>query len=146
MLAKSAIEISPQHTFKKCVDVLAPEVRGGPFCWSATGCEDHSALAQEHRAWVHIGASPHDVDQEKHAAALTDSLKQIADLEAEHGSADPATWRWGPGTACVNAFAAYKAKYKYWDLKAKVSALQQLSEAASGSARDRSRSPRTSTQ
>ena len=135
------------HGVRNCVDVLVPEVRGGPWCRSdAARPEDQDALAQEHRAWVHLGASSRLPNQEDHAAALTDSLKRIAHLEAKHGGADPASWRWGEDTPCADVFAADDAKREHEGLKAKVSALQQLSNAASGSgaARERSRSPRLS--
>ena len=66
-LARFAAEIESQHKLGQCVDVLSPEVRGGHFCWSGAGCDDHSALVQEFRAWVHLGASPHDMfGQEQH--------------------------------------------------------------------------------
>ena len=94
---------------------------------------------------MHLGATPRDVNQDR-ADTLIYSLKRIAHLEAEHGGADPASWRWGEGTPCADVFAADEAKREYEGLKAKVAALQQLSDAASGSGatRERSRSPRHS--
>ena len=146
-LAAAAGEIE-QRGVRNCVDVLVPEVRGGPWCWRGCGAtcpEDQDALAQEHRAWVHLGATPRDVNQDR-ADTLTYSLKRSAHLEAKHGGADPASWRWGEGTPCADVFAADEAKREYEGLKAKVAALQQLSDAASGSGatRERSRSPRHS--
>ena len=141
----AAAGVIEQRGVRNCVDVLVPEVRGGPWCWGdAARPEDQDALAQEHRAWVHLGATPRDINQEDHTATLTDSLKRIAHLEAKHGGADPASWRWGEGTPCADVFAADDAKREHEGLKAKVSALQQLSNAASGSGatRERSRSPR----
>ena len=95
-LAAAAREIE-RHKVRNCVDVLAPEVRGGPWCWSDARPEDEEVLAQEHRAWVHIGATPRDVNQDR-ADKLAYSLKRLADLEAKHGGTDPASWRWGEGT------------------------------------------------
>ena len=137
-LAAAACEIE-QRGVRNCVDVLVPEVRGGPWCWHGCGAtcpEDQDALAQEHRAWVHLGATPRDVNQDR-ADTLTYSLKRIAHLEAKHGGAD---------TPCADVCAADEAKREYEGLKAKVAALQQLSDAASGSGatRERSRSPRHS--
>jgi len=141
-LAAAAREIE-RHKVRNCVDVLAPEVRGGPWCWSDARPEDEEVLAQEHRAWEHIGATPRDVNQDR-ADKLAYSLKRLADLEAKHGGTDPASWRWGEGTPCADVFAADDAKREYEGLKAKAAALQRLSDAASGSgaARERSRSPR----
>ena len=141
-LAAAAREIE-RHKVRNCVDVLAPEVRGGPWCWSDARPEDEEVLAQEHRAWEHIGATPRDVTQDR-ADKLAYSLKRLADLEAKHGGTDPASWRWGEGTPCADVFAADDAKREYEGLKARAAALQRLSDAASGSgaARERSRSPR----
>ena len=144
-LAAAACEIE-QRGVRDCVDVLVPEVRGGPWCWrgcGSTGQEDLDALVQEHRAWVHLGASPRDANQDS-ADTLTYTLKCIAELEEKHGGADPASWRWGDGTPCADVFAADDAKRKHESLKAKAAALQQVPDGAdgSGATRERSRSPR----
>ena len=116
-LAAAAGEIE-QRGVRNCVDVLVPEVRGGPWCWR--GCD---ARAQKTK-------TPRDVNQDR-ADTLTYSLKRIAHLEVKH---------------CADVFAADAAKREYEGLTAKVAALQQLSDAASGSGatRERSRSPRRS--
>ena len=140
-LAAAAGEIE-QRGVRNCVDVLVPEVRGGPWCWRGCGAtcpEDQDALAQEHKAWVHLGATPRDVNQDR-ADTLIYSLKRIA--HSKRSMAAP-TLRAGAG---ADVFAADEAKREYEGLNAKVAALQQLSDAASGSGatRERSRSPRHS--
>ena len=57
---------------------------------------------------MHLGATPRDVNQDR-ADTLIYSLKRIAHLEAKHGGADPASWRWGEGTPCADVFAADEA-------------------------------------
>ena len=76
------------------------------------------------RAWVYIGAKPHDIEEQKHTAALEETMKQIAELETLHGSSDPMKWLWGSGTPCADVFEADDAKCKYERLQLKVSALE----------------------
>ncbi len=135
-LAKLTGEIG-QQAVRDCVDALAPEVRGGTWCWRGGHADNYEALMQEHRAWAHLGATPRDLSHD-----LADTLKSITDLEEKHDGADPASWRWGDGTPCADVFAADEAKRKHVDLKAKAAALQQLCSGASsgGATRDRSRS------
>jgi len=44
------------------IDVVAPEVRGGHWHWGEAGAPEDDSVAQEHRAWEHIGATPRDVN------------------------------------------------------------------------------------
>ena len=136
-----------QRPVHDCVDVLAPEVRGGAWCWRGGSADNYEALMQEHRAWAHLGATPRDISGD-----LADARKALADLEEKHGGSDPTKWPWGEGTPCVDVFAADEAKRAHEDLTAKAAALQQLCGGAAGSAagsgaagsggRERSRSPR----
>ena len=128
-LARFAVELEPNHKMKDFVGVLPSEIRGGQFCWSEEGCEDCTMLAQEFRAWVYIGAKPHDIEDQKHTAALEETMKQIAELETLHGSSDPMKWLWGSGTPCADVFEADDAKCKYERLQLKVSALEKLRSA-----------------
>ena len=138
---------------RDCVDVLVSEVRGGPWCWTTDGstCLNEEELDQEHRAWVHLGAAPRDVRLEHMLKMLEHMLKRIVDIEEKHGGADPAKWRWGTGTPCVDVFAADDAKRAYEDLKAKYeyiktkagschSAVASDDPPPRGASRDRSRS------
>ena len=139
-LAKMTGEIG-QRPVRDCVDALSAEVRGGTWCWRGGHADTYEALMQEHRAWAHLGATPRDLSHD-----LADALRSIDLLEQKHGGADPTRWRWGEGAPCADVFAADEAKRKHESLKARVAALQQLSDAASGSGatRERSRSPRHS--
>ncbi len=137
-LAKVTGEIG-QQAVRDCVDALAPEARGGTWCWRGGTADNYEALMQEHRAWAHLGATPRDLSHD-----LADALKSLAALEQKHGGADPAKWRWGEGTPCADVFAADEAKREHEDLSAKAAALRQMCGrlASDGSAaRDRSRSP-----
>ena len=137
-LARMTGEIG-QQAVRDCVDALAPEVRGGTWCWRGGTADNHEALMQEHRAWAHLGATPRDLSHD-----LADALRSLAALEQKHGGADPANWRWGEGTPCADVFAADEAKREHEDLSAKVAALRQMCgrlPSDGSAARDRSRSP-----
>ena len=118
-------------------DALTPEVRGGPWCWGSEGAGHWEALAQEHRAWEHFGATPRNLCEETAEARQT-----LAAMEARHGGCDPTAWKWGPGTPCVDVHAADEAMGKYRSLRAKVAAYAPLCERGEASERHRSRSPR----
>lgn len=114
-----------------------------PWRWRGCGAtcqEDLDALPQEHRARVHLGATPRDVNQGR-ADTLTYTPKRIAELGEKHGGADHASWRWGDGTPCSDPFAADDARRKYESLKAKAAALQQVPDGVVGSGARRERSP-----
>ena len=145
-LASLTREIDQQKV-RDCVDVLAPEVRGGTWCWRGGSEDNYEALMQEHRAWAHLGATPRDLNDD-----LADARRALTNLEEKHGGADPKKWRWGEGTPCTDVFAADEAKRKHEDLIERVAALQRICDGAAGSAagsgaassgnRERSRSPR----
>ena len=136
-LARLSREIGKARV-RDCVDALAVEVRGGIWHWHGGDVNSYEALAQERRAWAHLGATPRDLREE-----FAETSRAVSDLELNHGGADPAKWCWGEGTPCADVFAADAAKRKYEALKAKLAALQQASS-GSGTARERSRSPRQS--
>ena len=134
-LASSVQELAPKQALKDCVDLTTQAVRGGAWFWSEgrEGVNVWQAIAQEDRAWQHIGATPRSRGDE-----LARVTKSLQDLEAKHGGSNPNAWQWGPGTACADVFEADSAARQHRTLKAQLAALQDC--AASSSARARSRS------
>ena len=94
------------------------------------------AIAQEDRAWQHIGATPRSRGDELALVA-----KSLQELEAKHGGSNTKAWQWGPGTSCADVFEADKAARQHRALKAQLAALQDCATASS-SAWAHSRSPR----
>ena len=121
LLASRIQELTPKRALKDCVDVTANAVRGGPWFWSAREEDVYKwqALAQENRAWQHIGAAFRSCDDQ--IARVTQKLQ---DLETKHGGDDPRMWRWGPDTSLADVYAADKAKYQHMALKAELASLQ----------------------
>ena len=131
-----------QMAICECVDTLPAEVRGGIWYWHDGDADDYQTLIQEHRAWVHIGATPRDMSND-----IADVLQAIDHMEQKHGGPDPTKWHWGVCTPCADVFAADEAKREHESLKIKVMMLRQMmmtpSSVGVGGARreDRSRSP-----
>ena len=132
-LASHVQELSPKQALKDCVDLTTNAVRGGAWFWSegTTAMNVWQAIAQENKAWQHIGAVPRSCGDQ--IARVTKSLQE---LEAKHGSCDPAAWQWGPNRSLADVFEADAAVHQHKALKAQLAAMQD----ASG-ARSRSRSP-----
>ena len=110
------------------MDLTANAVRGGTWFWSARE-EDVNrwqALAQENRAWQHIGAVPRSCDDQ--IARVT---KTLQDLETKHGNCDPRMWQWGPDKSLADVFEADAAVYQHRALKAQLAAMQDSSNARS---------------
>ena len=121
-----------------CVDVLDPAVRGGQWYWrSGATVSCYEALAQEHRAWAHLGAAQRDQTQE-----LCKAEQALASLEATHGGPDPRQWQWGEGLACHDVFQADDAAREHARLKAQIKALRSYQGQTAQRAASRSRSPR----
>ena len=120
LLASRVQELTPKQALRNCVDLTANAVRGGTWFWSARE-EDVNrwqALAQEHRAWQHIGAVPRSCDDQ--IARVT---KTLQDLETKHGGCDPRMWQWGPDKSLADVFEADTAVYQHRALKAELAAL-----------------------
>ncbi len=136
-LASHVQELAPKQALKDCVDLTTESVRGGAWFWSE-GREEMNvwqAIAQEHRAWQHIGATPRSCGDE--LARVTKSLQE---LEAKHGGSDPNAWQWGPGKSFAVVFEADAAARQHRALKAQLAALQDASSGARARSRPRSRS------
>ena len=124
-LACVTMEIGDREV-EDCVDVLDEAVRSGTFYWfsrdfAGTPKEHYETLAQEHRAWAHLGATPRDVSGD-----LASTEATIRELEAKHGGPDPAQWRWRAGTPCADVFEADEAKRQHEDLLAKLAVFKQF--------------------
>ena len=134
LLASRVQELSPKKALKNCVDLTASAVRGGPWFWGAREEEINvgrsieinvfEVMAQENRAWQHVGAVPRSCDDQ--IARVT---KTLQDLETKHGNCDPRMWQWGPDKSLADVFAADAAVYQHRALKAQLAALQDSSGA-----------------
>ena len=121
LLASRVKELTPKQALRNCVDLTANAVRGGTWFWSAREEDVYrwQALAQENRAWQHIGAVFRSYDDQ--IARVT---KTLQDLEIKHGGCDPRMWQWGPEKSLADVFEADKAVYQHMALKAELVALQ----------------------
>ena len=120
LLASRVQELTPKQALKDCVDLTASAVRGGPWYWNAREEDVNTwqVLAQENRAWHHIGAVPRSCDDQ--IARVT---KTLQDLETRHGGCDPRMWQWGPDKSLADVFEADTAVYQHRALKAELAAL-----------------------
>ena len=128
LLASHVQELSPKQPLKNCVDVTTNAVRGGTWFWSTREEEINvwQTIAQESRAWQHIGAVPRSCNDQ--IARVTKSLQ---DLGTKHGNCDPHMWQWGPDKSLADVFEADAAVHQHRALKAQLAAMQDASGARS---------------